>query len=253
MTTVPTAPAAPTAAQQGTALARLMLRDALSWLGISILVMSAFLAAGTLVTGWLGWELVGVDDLDTLRLEVQAGREGVRVVGSLFLLAGAAGIAAIVIPIVLAARTRVYVVSGATRRSVAGAQLVTVAVLTVCVLLVTAVVLLLAGRGIDGAMSLLRADAAGDLLIATVRGAASLLAAMLAASAIVALFLRWPWWVGTIVLTVIFAVLPWLIRLTWPVVGDGLGAVSGWWGSDVATALVLAALYWWMMRRVPVP
>lgn len=238
---------------QWAVLTRLMLGDALSWLGIAVLVMLAVLTVGTLTTGWLGWELVAVDDLETLRLEVMAGRDGVRVVGSLFLLAGAAGIAAVVIPIVLASRTRVYVVSGATRRSVAVAQLVTVAVLTACVLLLTALVLLVVGRGVDGAMSLLRADGAGDLLLATVRGAASLLTVMLAGIAIVALFLRWPWWVGTVVLVVVFAVLPPLVALGWPVLGDRLGELSGWWASDAVTALVLAALYWWMVRRVPVP
>ncbi len=238
---------------QWAVLTRLILRDALSWLLISALVMLAFLTVGTLVTGWLGWELVRVDDLETLRLEVAAGRDGVRVVGSLFLLVGAAGVAAVVIPIILASRTRVYVVSGATRRSVAIAQLVTVAVLTVCVLLLTAVVLLVVGRGVDGAMSLLGADGPGDLLLATVRGAASLLTAMLASITIVALYLRWPWWVGTIVLVVVFAVLPPLLALTWPVTGGWLGAASGWWGSEVVTALALAALYWWMMRRLPVP
>lgn len=245
------APGHPAQTPQWAVMTRLFLRDGMTYLLTATLVMLACVVVGTLVAVWQGWQLVTELDLDSIGMTVEASSQGVTIVASLFLLIGAAGVAAVVVPVVLAARLRVYVAAGATRRSVAIAQTITLVVMTVYVLVLTAVVLLVVGRGTDGAADILRAETGIGVALATVRGGGSLLLAMVAGSAVVALFLRWPWWVGTILLTVLLVLLPFLTAL---VLGSWtpLAGIRAWWGFELAAAVVLAAVAWWMARRVPV-
>lgn len=237
---------------QRAAMTRLLLRDAMSYLLSATLWLLLVLAVGGLIARVLGWELIAEQDLETLRLEVMADEDGVRIIGSLFALVIAAGVAAVVIPVVLAARTRVYVAAGATRRSVAVGQLVTVAVVCAYVLVLAAVVLLVAGRGVGGAMALVGAYDAGELMVVALRATASLLLAMLAGSAIAVMFLRWPWWVGTLVLAALFLIAPVAVAWGWPTFAGRTDDVTAWWAFDLGLALLAAGLYWLILRRVPV-
>lgn len=215
-------------------------------------VMLVVLAVGALIARWRGWQLVGMTETDMVGLEVITDGDGVTLVASLFILPVAISIAAVVMAVVLAARTRVYVATGATRRTVAVGQLLTLLVMTAYVLLVSAVVLLVVGRGLDGARELVQADGAGEVAMMGIRALGTVLLALTAASAITALFLRWPWWVGTGVLILLFVVLPGLTAFLLPSVAETVDRASAWWGWDLASAVVTTGVYWWVIRRVPV-
>lgn len=246
---------------QWVVLTRMLLGAAMNSLLITTGVVLACLAVGVLVARWRGWQLVGMTETDMVGLEVIADGDGVTLVASLFILPVAVGIASVVMAVVLAARTRVYVATGATRRAVATAQLLTVLGAAAYVLLVTAVVLLVVGRGPDGALALLQADGAGDLLQADgagdvftlgVRALGAVLLAMAGATMVTALFLRWPWWVGVGLLLLLFVVLPPVTTFLLPAVGAAVDRASGWWAWDLSVAVVVAAIFWWILRRVPV-
>ncbi|MGD8201042.1 hypothetical protein ACQE98_10300 [Ornithinimicrobium sp. W1679] len=237
---------------QWAVLTRMLLGAAMNSLLITTGVVLACLAVGVLVARWRGWQLVGMTETDMVGLEVIADGDGVTLVASLFILPVAVGIASVVMAVVLAARTRVYVATGATRRAVATAQLLTVLGSAAYVLLVTAVVLLVVGRGPDGALALLQADGAGDVAILGVSALGAVLLGMAGATMITALFLRWPWWVGVGLLLLLFVVLPPVTTFLLPAVGAAVDRASGWWGWDLSVAVVVAALFWWILRRVPV-
>ncbi|MGC5585004.1 hypothetical protein [Ornithinimicrobium sp. W1665] len=246
-----TGPRAPRPAQWAV-LTRMLLGAAMNSLLITTGVVLACLAVGVLVARWRGWQLVGMTETDMVGLEVIADGDGVTLIASLFILPVAVGIASVVMAVVLAARTRVYVATGATRRAVATAQLLTVLGSAAYVLLVTAVVLLVVGRGPDGALALLQADGAGDVATLSVSALGAVLLGMAGATMITALFLRWPWWVGVGLLLLLFVVLPPVTTFLLPAVGAAVDRASGWWGWDLSVAVVVAALFWWILRRVPV-
>lgn len=231
-------------------MARILVPEAMRSLLITTGVMLVVLAVGTLIARWRGWQLVEMTQADLAQLEVVVGTDGVTIVASLFLLPAAVGIAALVMAIVLAARTRVYVATGATRGAVAVGHLLTILVMTAYTLLVTAVVLLVVGAA--GARELLGADGAGDLVLLGLQALGSILLALTASSAITVLFLRWPWWVGTGVLILAFVVLPTVAALLLPGAPDVITRVTGWWGWDLALAVLATSVYWWLIRRVPV-
>lgn len=237
---------------QWVVMARMLVAEAVRYLVVATLCTVAVLVLLGLVARWRGWQLIAREDMDMVGFEVVADGDGVTVVTSLFLLVAAAGITAIVIPVVQAARTRVYVATGATRASVAVAQLVTVVVMTAYVLLLSGVVLLVVGGGLDGAQDILRVDGAGGLLTAVVRGAGALLLAMTGAMTVVALFLRWPWWVGAGLLVLVFVVLPAVTAFLLTAVASAVDGLSGRWGWDLSAATVVTMIYWAVLRRVPV-
>lgn len=233
---------------QWAVMTRILAAQGMRSLFIATGVTFVVLAVGTLIARWRGWQLVAMTETDRVGFEVAADGDGVTIVASLFILPAAVSIAAVVMTIVLAARTRVYVATGATRRSVAVGHLLTILVMAVYVLVVTAVVLLVVGRGFDGARELVQADGAGDVATMGIRA----LFVVTAASAITALFLRWPWWVGTGVLVLFLVVLPGLTAFLLPSVAEAVDRASGWWGWDLAVAVVATGAYWWVIRRVPV-
>lgn len=233
-------------------MTRMLLTAAMNSLLITTGVVLVILAVGTLIAHWRGWQLVGMTETDMVGLEVVTDGDGVTLVASLFILPVAVGIAAVVMAVVLAARTRVYVASGATRRAVAVGQLLTTLAMAAAVLLLTAAVLLVVGRGPAGALELVQADGAGDVATMTVRALGAVLLATTAAAAITALFLRWPWWVGVGALVLLFTVLPTITAFLLPAVTGAVDRASGWWAWDLSMAVVSALVYWWVIRRVPV-
>ena len=233
-------------------MARMLTADALRSLLSATGVMLLILVVGALIARWQGWELVEMTEADAIRLEVVADGDGVTIIASLFILPAAVAITSVVMAIILAARTRVYVAAGATRRAVAIGHLMTALVATAYTLLVTAVVLLVVGRGFDGALELLQADRAGDVAVLTLRAVGAVLLAVMAASAITVVFLRWQWWVGVGLLVLLFTVLPVFFVFLLPSVAEVLDAASTWWGWDLACAVLATGAYWWIIRRVPV-
>ncbi|MDO5739845.1 MAG: hypothetical protein Q4P07_06820 [Ornithinimicrobium sp.] len=238
--------------RQWTSMTRLLLPDAARSLLIATVVMLALLATTTLFAWWRGWELVTMTDTDVIGVEVAAGKDGVTLVASLFLMPVAAGVAAVVMAIVLAARTRVFLAAGATRRSLATAHLVTLLVMMLYVLAVTAVVLLVVGRGTDGALDLVIAGGGADAVLLVAAAAGSVLMALVGASLITAIFLRWPWWVGVGALAVVIVLLPAVVEVAWPALADTVGRLMDWWGFNLVAVVPTAAIYWLVMRRMPV-
>lgn len=236
---------------QWRAVAGLLVPEALRNLLWATATMLLFLALGALVARWRGWELASTTWPGTVGVEVTADADGVLlVVSPVFLVAGAVAAMALVNQVVLAARTRVLVASGATRRSVVLGLFSTLVVMTLYVLLVAAVVLVVAGRGLEGGMSLVLADDAGDLVLLALRAVGAVAVSLAAATGVVAVFLRWPWWVGTTVIVASFVLGPWLAAEVQ--VRGLLQAPLGWWGRDLVLAVVIGALTWFVMRRVPV-
>lgn len=246
-----TSAAPPRGRPQWVSVTRLLASEAMTNLLWATGVMLVIVAVGSLIAWWRGWQLVVETDVDALTVGVTGDADGVRVVMSLFIVVLAVGIAAVVNQIVLASRTRVLVASGATRRSVAIGLLGTLVAMVVYVLVVTALVLLVVGQGATGAMTVTGAEGGAELARAAVQGAAVLALSMAVGTAIAALFLRWPWWVGTVALTLFFMVLPWAVEL---VVSDvaPLTAVRGWWGAELLAAALAAGVYWLIARRIPV-
>lgn len=237
---------------QWAVMTRMLVPEAMRSLLSMTAVVLFFLAVAALVTRWLDWQVVGMTETDVVGLEVITGPDGIAVVASLFILPAAGAVGAVVMAIVLAARTRVYVATGATRRAVAVGLLITSLVMTGYALLLTAVSLLVVGRGLDGARELLQADGAGDLALLGLQALGSILLAVVAASAITVLFLRWPWWVGTGALILVFGVLPLLTVFLLPSLTQALETASTWWGWDLALAVLATGVFWWIIRRVPV-
>lgn len=87
---------------------------------------------------------------------------------------------------------------------------------------------------------------------AAVGATGSLLLAMVAGSAVVALFLRWPWWVATLLIVALVMVVPAVVAWGWPSWAGRIDGFSGWSAFDLVLALVATALYWIVLRRVPV-
>lgn len=240
-------------AGQWPAVTRLLVSEALRTLLITTATMLAIGVVGSLVARWQGWQLIATSDLDAMSLEVTADGGGVTIVTSLLFVPAGVGIAALVMAIVLAARTRVLVAAGATRASVAIGNLVMIVVMTAYVLAVTGIVVAVLGGGVGEAAELLGADGAGELAVLTVRGVGAVLMALVAGTTITTIFLRWPWWVGALVLPAAAIVLPWLVGRAWPGLADAVGSAIGRPGFDLATAVVTAVVYWVIVRRVPVP
>ena len=237
--------------RQWRSLGRLQVLEALRGLTITALVTLAVLAAMALVSRWQGWDLAVVDEgeWDGPPLLIDAGRTVLWV--SLVVLPISVGIGAIVHAVLGTARSRVYLATGATRRQVTLAHLLTIAVMTVYVLAVALVVLLVLGRGPAGALEILGSEALGGPVQAVGVAVGAAAAPMLAAAGITALFLRWPWWVGTSVLVVIFVLLPMVAGFV-PPVGEALDRADAWWGSDLVVAVLLTGVFVGIMRRVPV-
>ncbi|MFK5634093.1 hypothetical protein [Ornithinimicrobium sp. LYQ103] len=237
---------------QWVVMTRLLASDAMRGLLTATGVMLVVLAVGSLIARWQGWQLVSMTDTDMVGIEVVAGQDGVTLVASLFLVPMAVAIAAAVMAVVLAARTRVFLAAGATRRSVATGQLVVLVVMTLYVLAVTAAVLLVVGRGTDGALDLVGADGGAGAAVLVVRATGVVLGALTAGSLITALFLRWPWWVGVGALLLVLVVVPGVVEVVWPALADVVQQRFDWWGLDLAAALVTAVVYGLVLRRVPV-
>lgn len=258
MTTVPAAPATaraelpPVRPAQWVRTSRLLLRDALTYLVSATLVMLLVIGTLAAVGRWQGWDLALRADLQEIGAAVSAGRDGVTIVASVLLLPVAAGVAAVVVPVVLAARARVHLAAGATRRSLVVAQLLTTVAAAAYVTALTVVVLLVTGRGVDGAIAVTGAGSLGELASGLAHVACGLLLAMVLGSAVVALFLRWHWWVGTVVLVLLLLVLPAAASFVPPDLAAAAADAQDWWGGTLVLAGLVAAAYWWMMRRVPV-
>ena len=237
--------------RQWWALGRLQVADALRGLTVTALVTLAVLGVMALVARWQGWDVVVMDEVEWSGppLLVEGGRTILWV--SLVVLPISVGIAAVVHAVLATARTRVHVASGATRWQVVLAHLLTVAAMTVYVLVVALVVLLLLGSGPGGAVEILGSETAGGPVPAVVAAVGATVGPMMAAVTITAMFLRWPWWVGTGVLVGFFVVLPMVAGLL-PAVGEALDRADAWWGSDLLVAVVLTGVFVGIMRRVPV-
>jgi hypothetical protein len=247
-----TAAAPPRQRAQWSALTRLLTPPALVNLLWTTGVMLAVIAIAVLIARWRGWEVVVINDLDSVTAHVTAGADGVRVVWSLFMVVVAVAIAAVVNQVVLACRTRVLVAGGATRRSVAVGLLLTGVALVLYVLAVAAVVALAVGEGLSGAMSVVGADDGAELARRAAALTGALAAAMAVGTAIAALFLRWHWVVGVSVLVALFAALPIVLGLAWPALGDAVDSFLGWWGANLVVAVLAAGASWLIGRRVPV-
>lgn len=238
-------------------VARLLVAEALRSLLITTAVMLAVVLVGSVVARWRGWQLIASSDLDGLILEVAADDEVVTIVTSVLLVPTTVGIAALVMAIVLAARSRVLIAAGATRASVAIGNLVGVAVMTAYVLLLTAVVMVVVGGGVGGgvgrAAELFGAESTGDLAVLAVRGLGAVLGALVLGATITTVFLRWPWWVGALVLPAAAFVVSLLADRAWPGFADTVGQALDRPGFHLAAAVVTAWVYWLIMRRVPVP
>lgn len=240
-------------AAQWPTVTRLLVAEGLRTLLITTAAMLAIGVVGSLVARWRGWQLMTTSDLDAVSFEVVADSDGVTIVASLLFVPGGVGVAALVMAFVLAARTRVFVAAGATRASVAVGNLVTAFVMTAYVLVVTGIVLAVVAGGVGRAAELLGAEGAGDLAVLAVRGLGAVLLALVGAITITTVFLRWPWWVGALVLPALAILLPWLVGWALPGLADAVGQAVGRPGFDLATAVVTAAVYWVIVRRVPVP
>lgn len=240
-------PVAPHGLPQWRSLARLFTTEGMRNLLWATGFMLAFLVLGALLASVFGWQLVVLHDTDSLLVEATASAEdGVTIVWSLFLIPLAAAIAAIVDQIMLACRARVLVANGATRRSVALALLVAGAAMLLYVVLVATVALLVVGRGPSGAMGLL------DENTVALRFVGALAAGLAAGPVVVALFQRWHWWIGTVVLGASAVLLPIVGSRALGPVDDLIDAATGWWGTDLVLAVLLAGAYWLIVRRMPV-
>ena len=240
-------------AAQGLVVTRLLVSEGLRTLLITTATMLAIGVVGSLVARWRGWQMITTADLDAMSLEVMADGDGVTIVTSLLFVPGGVAIAALVMAIVLAVRTRVLVAAGATRASVAIGNLVTVVAMTAYVLVVTGVVIAVIGGGVARAAELLGAEGAADLAELTIRGLGAVLMALVGCTTITTIFLRWRWWVGALVLPAAAILLPLLVGWAWPALADAVGQAIGRPGFDLATAVLTAGLYWLIVRRVPVP
>lgn len=153
--------------------------------------------------------------------------------------------AVVMVTVIAATRTRVMILAGATRRGIAVGMLAALPVILAYLAVVYGIAALLVGpSNVGSTISSLSVDVA-TLLLGGVLGVAS---AMLTGMVIVALFQAWPWWVGTIILTAVVAVLPPLLIQVDPGALINLGV--GW---EVLRVVVLVGLYWLLMRRLPVP
>lgn len=238
---------------QWVAVSRLLTAEALHHLLWAIGVMAAIVVVGSLVAWWQGWQIVPVDTGPAeLFVQVTADESGVRVVASWVVVVVGAGIAAIVNQAVLASRTRVLIGAGATRRSVATGLMCSMLAMTAVLLVLTAVVLLVVGGGLGGAPTAAGASSGSELLLLLVRLTGGLALGMTGAMLVVALFQRWHWWVGAVVLALLVWVAPALVAITVPSVWARVEAAAGWWGSGLVLAVVVLVGYWLVARRVPV-
>lgn len=234
---------------QWVTVGRLLAGEALHHLLWAVGVMVAIIVVGSLVARWRGWEIVPVGaGPGDLFVQVTADDVGVRVVASWVIVVVGVGIAAIVNQVVLASRTRVLVAAGATRRSVATGLVLSAVAMTVVLLLLAGVALAVFGDELGDAGPL--PDTGAVLLV---RLAGSLLLGMGGGMLVVALFQRWHWWVGTVVLAALIWVVPVVLALTLPSVWAAVEAAAGWWGWELSLAVVALGLYWLVARHVPVP
>jgi hypothetical protein len=120
------------------------------------------------------------------------------------------------------------------------------------VVTVTAVALLVVGRGTAGALELVGADGGRDVAVLVVRAAGAVLMAVVGATLVTALFLRWPWWVGVATLLLVLVVVPGVVGVVWPTLADLVEGRLDWWGFDLAAAVVTAGAYVLVLLRVPV-
>lgn len=225
---------------QRAALTRYFVRSTLGVLLVSTLVMVALTAGGALLARWRSWD-VATGDMDMpLVLGVEADRDGVLITFSFGLIAVAVGFAAVAAVLAQAGTTRVLVANGATRRAIWSALLTTAAVCVAYVLaLAVAVRLVLGGRADVGELALQALQASGLLAVLMALGLV-----------VVALFLRWPWWVGVSLLTLLG-----VGSMVAAAVGSTLGSPGAdlaFPGSELVLALALAAVSWLLARRIPV-
>ncbi|AXH96150.1 hypothetical protein [Ornithinimicrobium avium] len=240
-------------AVQWVRVARLLTTEALRHLFWAIGVLVAIVVVGSLVAWWQGWEIVPADvGPAELFVQVTADTSGVRIVASWVVFVVGAAIAAIVNQAVLASRTRVLVGAGATRRSVATGLVSSMLAMTALVLVYAGVVLLVVGAGHGPGVAAAGASSGSGLLLLMVRLTGALVLGMTGAMLVVALFQRWQWWVGAVVLAVFFWVAPALLAIVLPPVWAWLEAAAGWWGSNLVLAVGTLVVYWLVARRVPV-
>lgn len=160
------------------------------------------------------------------------------------LLALGVTIASVVMVVVAAAtRTPSLLGAGATRRDVGLAILAQLPVVLLCLGLVYAITYALMGRQTVARLITPIGLEPGQLIVGAALG---IVAAVLTGLVILTLFQRWPWWVGAVVLVVAGVVPPLLILLDLSFL-----APSPLW--DVLRVVLLGALYWLMLRRLPVP
>lgn len=184
---------------------------------------------------FFGIEVVG----DDVTVSGPFGPVAMAMAQTFFVLAGTALVMAVVLP---AVHVRALLVSGATRRSVTIGLLLVLAALTASVAALLALIAVSGGR--DGMAGWLLTDE--GLLLSRVAMILLVLAALLAtASAVTLVFLRWSWWVGTIVAGLVLVGLAWASVV---VVGG-----SGLWQVVAPSALLVGGLAATvlLLRRMP--
>ncbi|GAA1177271.1 hypothetical protein GCM10009584_18450 [Ornithinimicrobium humiphilum] len=250
-TEIPTA-RTPGAVPQWRAVGRLLTAEALTNLLFTTGVLLGVSGLAALMSWWRGWRLQLDADVDGFLVGFTADGVGAPLISWLLLVAIGVALSGIANVVVLACRTRVLVVAGATRRSIALGLLLTTAATALWSLLVAAVVLLVVGGGVDGAASLVGADGAGGLALAGLAGLGSYAMLTMLSLLVVALFLRWPWWVGVSALVLVWGLVPLAIALTRPGLAAALDELGDRGATGYAVALVAAALAWLVVRRAPV-
>lgn len=158
----------------------------------------------------------------------------------------AVAVSAVVLMVVFAAtRTRPLIHTGLTRRSISIGVLLAALVGLIYTSLLGVVVLLLIGWAQVLDMFGWAGASPSEFLLGAAFG---VLNGMLVGVTIVALFQRWPWWVGTVLLLLIVGVLPVVLnRLDF----SALEQFGLFW--EALRVVVLGAAYWLLMRRLPVP
>lgn len=236
---------APTSSAQWLVVTRLLAGQALR----SLLVVTGILIAVSLVLYGLGrqfgWRFIEATQ-DEVSVGVIADQDSVSMVVSAALIPLGLSLAAIVVVAVLVAtRTRLLITVGLTRHAIPLGTAATMLLAAAGVLLVTAVVVALLGT--SAAFELIGADRSeGATVVAT--GVSGLAVGLLGGVTVTVLFLRWPWWIGVLVLAG--------LSIGLSVVGStvGLGEASppevSW--TRFAVATILAFAYWAMMRRLAV-
>lgn len=242
-----------TTATQARTLLAWFARRALIVLTWTLLASSAIAAGLAAIAVWQGWP-----EVSRAPAQPVDGEAVIAFSSTIFgIPLGAVGLAAFVVAVAhVGGFTRPILASGATRTALASAQIAHALLLAVAASAVAAVVLALevafAGGWIGSTFGLGPGDSFADGVPALAGGFGGALGAMLAGSLVVAVFLRWRWWVGVGMLATVAWVIPALAAWVEPL-GTALTAFAAWPGAMPLGVVGLAVAHWFVLRRLPVP